>query len=105
MGRNGDRARAHNDPKFCREWDGLSVFDTYRGARWLGMDFGWRHGEFIAELDIPDGAPITSTEPDHKGHLLLYGADGEMMQAAHDHVPTQPRGPRPARPLSQGMTF
>ena len=56
------------------------MFDSYRGAKWLGVDFSWRHGEYVAELDVPDGGPITCAEPDHKGHLLLYGADGEMIE-------------------------
>ena len=45
----------------------------------LGRVRKWRLGEFIAELNVPDEAPISRRGPDRKGHWLLYDADGHML--------------------------
>ena len=52
------------------------MFDTYEAARALGMRFKWRHGEYIAVLDVPDDAPLSLVGPDHKGHWLIYERTG-----------------------------
>jgi hypothetical protein len=67
------------DAAFLREWEGLSVFDTYQAARQLGLRFKWRHGEYIAVLQVPDNAPIAYSGPDRRGHWLLYDVDGRML--------------------------
>ncbi len=58
------------------------MFTTYRSVRQLGILFGWRYGEWVAVLRIPDDAPITFDGPDRKGHVMLYAADGTMLQVA-----------------------
>ena len=68
-----------HDDAFVREWQGLSVFDTYQAAKELGLRFRWRHGQYIAILQVPDEAPISYRGPDRRGHWLLYGVDGSML--------------------------
>ncbi|MCC6180190.1 MAG: hypothetical protein IT305_33150 [Chloroflexi bacterium] len=53
--------------------------DSYRGVKDLGAVFRWKHGEHIAVLEMPDDAPITYAGPDTRGHVMLYGANGEMI--------------------------
>jgi len=62
----------------------LSVFDTYAAVRAQAMRLRppWKHGEYIAVLEIPDGAPFTYRGPDYKGHWLLYDAAGGMILEA-----------------------
>ena len=57
------------------------MFGDENALRRLGHRTGWRRGKFIAELHIPEDAPITYQGPDHKNHWLLYGRDGEMLSA------------------------
>jgi hypothetical protein len=60
-------------------WRGLSVFDSYRAVHALGVRFRWRHGAFVAVLELPDDAPFTLAGPDHKGHWLIYDNDGSTI--------------------------
>ena len=55
------------------------MFDTSDRVRTVARARNWRLGEFIAELVIPDDAPIMYSGPDRKGHWLLYDADGNML--------------------------
>jgi hypothetical protein len=59
---------------------GLSVLDTYKVARQNGRKFKWRHGEYIAILSIPDDAPFTYKGPEHRGHWMIYDAEGNMLE-------------------------
>jgi hypothetical protein len=83
--RTPPRAR-QNDPDFLRQWDGLSVFETYAAAWANASLYKWRMGEYIAELVIPDDAPIVYEEPDYKGHLNLYGTDPSFLKSCVVHV-------------------
>lgn len=68
------------DAEFLEAWQGLSVLDTYQVARQNGSTFKWRHGEYIAILEIPDDAPVTYKGPDHRGHWMIYDAAGKMLE-------------------------
>ena len=76
----GRSAPPSKDPDFKHKWSGLSVFDSYRACRDNAANFRWRMGEFIAELHVPDGAPITYEGPDYRGHLNLYDLAGDMLR-------------------------
>ena len=89
QGKTPPRAQQDNSA-FLRKWDGLSVFTTYAAARQNALLFRWRMGEYIAELEIPDDAPITYEEPDHKDHLNLYDADPTFLRS---HVTRVVHGP------------
>jgi len=68
-------------PHLRREWDGLSVFDNAAAIERVGHARGWRIGEYVVELSIPDDAPLTFVGPGRSGHWLIYSADGEMLAA------------------------
>jgi hypothetical protein len=70
-----------SDPKFLRAWAGLSAFDTYSAARRNGKSWKWRHGEYIAVLVFPLDAPFTFAGPEHRGHWMIYDANGGMLLA------------------------
>ncbi len=79
-----------DDPAYCREWDGLSVFGDEEELRDFAENFtkrgrNWVHGEYIATLEIPDGAPITYVAPKKAGtsHWLLYAGDGRRLDESH----------------------
>lgn len=61
------------DPDFLRRWRGLSVFTTYEAARENAFNLRWRIGEYIAEVEIPEGIDFECDGPDERGHCNLYG--------------------------------
>ena len=61
-------------PRLRREWAGLSVFDALSGAVANAAATNWRIGAYIAEVQIPDDAPILYEGPGRRGHWNLYGA-------------------------------
>lgn len=75
-------ARRQSPPRtdrvFLEMWRGLSLFDTYEAIRALAPRLRppWKHGEYIAVLDVPEDAPFVFRGPDHKGHWLAYDAEG-----------------------------
>ena len=75
-----------DNPEFLRQWEGLSVFTSYAAARTNAALYGWRMGEYIAELEIPDGAPIDYEAPNFKGHLNLYGIDPAFLMSCATRV-------------------
>ena len=56
------------------------MFVSLRSVKQLGLRFGWKHGEWIAIVEIPDGAPITYEGPDRYGHVMLYDPSGGMLR-------------------------
>ena len=58
------------------------MFETLDRLTTLGRARKWRLGEFIAEVNVPDEAPIGYSGLDSKGHWLLYDADGNMLVEA-----------------------
>lgn len=71
-----DKARGEPpppDPNHYHLWDGISVFNTETQARNKGRDYPFL-GSFIAQLDIPDNAPVrwarTLRTP---GHHSVWG--------------------------------
>ena len=85
QGKLPPRAQQDN-PEFLRQWDGLSVFTSYAAARKNAALYRWRMGEYIVELEIPDDAPILYEDPDHKGHLNLYGVDPALLMSCATRV-------------------
>lgn len=71
-----------NDPSFLHRWNGLSVYDTYREARRLAKARRFKRWAYVAELSIPDDAPIICEGPDDFGHWNLYGADPVYLKDA-----------------------
>ena len=73
-----------SDPEFLEVWRGLSVFDTYEAVRAQAVRLRprWKHGEYIAVLEVPEEAPFAMREYGHKGHWLLYEADGGVILEA-----------------------
>jgi hypothetical protein len=57
------------------------VFDSVRAVERVGRARGWRIGEYIVELQIPDDAPLTFVGPGRSGHWLIYDAEGAMLRA------------------------
>jgi len=59
----------------------MSVFDTYEGVRAQAVRLRppWRHGEYIAVVEIPDTAPFIHRRYGHAGHWLIYDAAGDMI--------------------------
>jgi hypothetical protein len=58
---------AHPDP-----WDGCSVLMTFGDAVARARRTP-RLGGFIAELFVPDGAPVTRDSADASGHFNIWG--------------------------------
>jgi hypothetical protein len=69
-----------HDPDFLHRWSGLSVYDSYREARRLAKARQYKRWAYIAELHIPDDAPIIFEGPDATGHWNLYGADPALLR-------------------------
>jgi hypothetical protein len=57
------------------------MFTSYQAVRRLGLLFNWKHGEWVAVVRIPDTAPFTVEGPDRNGHVMLYDAEGKMIEA------------------------
>ncbi len=55
------------------------MYDTYRQARRNAQATSWRIGVYIAELHVPDDAPIAYEGPSPTGHWNLYGGDPEFL--------------------------
>ena len=85
QGKIPPRAQQDNAELLC-QWGGLSVFTTYAAARKNAALYRWRMGECIAELEIPDDASIVYEDPDHKGHLSLYGVHAAFLMSCATRV-------------------
>ena len=66
-------------PHFRHEWQGLPVFDSIAVLERVGRARGWKIGAYIAELRIPDDAPLSYVGPGRSGHWLIYQSSGEML--------------------------
>lgn len=81
---NAARGRQPRNPtrEVLRRWDGLSAFTSFEAALANARIFS-RLENFIAELRIPEGGPIT-WEP-HPGpdqeHVTLWGTVEEFQKA------------------------
>jgi hypothetical protein len=74
------REPRQTDPEFLERWHGVSVYDSYRQARKNARAVTWRIGTYIAELHIPDDAPITYRGPGPTGHWDLHDADPNYLK-------------------------
>jgi hypothetical protein len=68
-----------DDPAFLKDWAGLSVRDTYRAAWQFARSWKWKHGHYIAVLQIPHDAPLTFVGPGHRGHWMIYDQNGNAL--------------------------
>lgn len=73
----------HDDPDLLRRWGGVSVFTTAAQAR-ANLERARpraraRIGEWIAELQMPEGTAVTCEGPDYKGHWDLYNARPDLL--------------------------
>jgi hypothetical protein len=75
----GKRPR-QSDPEFLERWRAVSVYDTYRQARKNARAVNWRIGAYIAELHIPDDAPIAFQGPGPTGHWDLHDVDPDYLR-------------------------
>ena len=79
-----------------RRWTGVSVFLTAAQARAnRERDRRGRIGDWIAELDIPEGTPIVHEGPDHKGHCDLYNAPAHVLRGYVRSIVHYTAVPRP----------
>jgi hypothetical protein len=78
------------DPRVIHQWEGVSVFVSYERARANAESWRWKMGEYIAELSIPDGVPITVEGPDERDHCNLYDVAGAVLL---EHVTRVIHGP------------
>jgi hypothetical protein len=56
------------------------VYDSYRQARKNARAVSWRIGAYIAELHIPEDAPITYKGPGPTGHWDLHDIDADFLR-------------------------
>lgn len=75
----GDECPYPDDPEFVRAWEGVSTFDNLGTMLALGTRRNWRMGPYIAELHIPDAAPLTFKGPSRTGHVGIYDANGDTI--------------------------
>ena len=66
----GDRPPIGISPQSLNAWDGVSVFETREQAARHATKFS-HLGRYIAELRIPDDAPISRDSADERGHFNL----------------------------------
>ena len=61
-------------PTARRQWEGISVYETFEQAAKQARSVGFKFGEFIGELAIPDDDPSISLEPGRpqSGHRTLH---------------------------------
>jgi hypothetical protein len=78
----GKRPPAHlrDDANFLHRWQGLSVYDTYEEARRWAKARAFKRWAYIAELWIPEDAPIIYEGPDAHGHWNLYAAEPAFLR-------------------------
>ena len=69
----GDTPPLGISPSALNDWDGVSVFETHDQAARHARKYT-HLGRFIAELLIPDEAPISRDVADRRGHFNLRGS-------------------------------
>jgi hypothetical protein len=68
-------------PELRRSWEGVSVYDAEEKAREAIARFP-RIGQFIAEVRIAEGGPVTFEQTtDDPHHYDLWGEPGDMLTA------------------------
>ncbi|MFN8514442.1 MAG: hypothetical protein U0232_07275 [Thermomicrobiales bacterium] len=60
------------------EWAGISTFDTEARCRAKAADYDL--GTFIAEVDIPDDAPIRIGQVNRRGHCTIWGDPDDLLR-------------------------
>jgi hypothetical protein len=76
--------------------EGVSVFATIRQARRNARSFPG-HGGYIAELAIPDDAPVTVEHTGRQpGHHTLWGEPNVLLRCVLTVVPVSTERPREA---------
>jgi hypothetical protein len=65
-------------PRRLRAWAGVSVYDTAAVAHAKARDYNL--GSFVAELHIPEDAPVQAEGPGQSGHVNLYAEPDELLR-------------------------
>ncbi len=73
-------------PEVLAHWDGVSVYEREDQARGLARRRPWL-GTYLAELRIPDGAPIRIHAWGSKGHYTLWADPGILNSCVTRVVP------------------
>jgi hypothetical protein len=67
-------------PEALRRSRGISLYNTLLQARKLGAGPPWHGSGFIAELRIPDNAPLTIERTGRqRGHYTLWGSPDDIL--------------------------
>ena len=69
------------------EWAGISVFDTRERAERLARRRNFALGAFVAELRIPDDAPVLVRKTFGPGHYTLWGVPPVFLALVVDTRP------------------
>jgi hypothetical protein len=69
------------------EWAGISMFDTRERAERLARRRNFALGAFVAELRIPDAAPVVVRKTFGPGHYTLWGAPETFLALVVDTRP------------------
>jgi hypothetical protein len=81
------KAPATTDPIRRRMAEGLSVFATFRQARRNARSFPG-HGGYVAELVIPEDAPVSIERTGHQaGHHTIWGDPVVLLRCVASVVP------------------
>ena len=77
------------DPEAVRLWDGISVYATAPQARRTARKFS-RLGSCLAQLDIPDDAPLRIERTrHHRGHHTIWGDPAYLLGCVAAVVPIE----------------
>jgi hypothetical protein len=74
-----DRGIPLRDPRFRREYEGVSCCDTAATAKQLAETFKLL-GQYIAQIDIPDASALTYEPTLWPGHWTIWGDGQEMLR-------------------------
>lgn len=66
------RSPPPDDPDAAHRWDGISAYDSAKAARRLAQNRS-RLGRFVAELRIPEAAPVRCEKTGGPGHYTRWG--------------------------------
>lgn len=85
-----------NDPETLRRSAGISLYNTLQQARRSAAGPPWRGQGYIAELRIPDDAPVTIERTGtRRGHHTLWGNPDDILVYIHRVVPIRDQEEEP----------
>lgn len=77
-------------PALVRLLEGISAFATFAQACRKSRGVGYRIGEYVAELQIPDAASIRVEKSGGPGHHTLGGDAAELLTHVVRVLPARP---------------